>query len=182
MSGRKDVLEMAGIRKKGKKNPKRGLWNYTEVNRVKVNMERTGESPQIGWIIRGGTFFGGGAHTGLSLHLSPHVHNEEGRLLSYSLFFFLFFFFLELHNCVRTLRVKTLWRETNNRGTVASEMFSRERERVEKVRKLVIQEPVKATRFLPFSSFFLYPNVGCFVRCTRTKRLLLFVFFAIVHQ
>jgi hypothetical protein len=25
MSGRKDVLEMAGIRKKGKKNPKRGL-------------------------------------------------------------------------------------------------------------------------------------------------------------
>ena len=38
------------------------------------------------------------------------------------------FFSWSIYNCVRTLHVKTLWRETNNRGTVASEMLSRERE------------------------------------------------------
>jgi hypothetical protein len=154
MSGRKDVLEMAGIRKKGKKNPKRGLWNYTEVNRVKVNMERTGESPQIGWIIRGGTFFGGGAHTGLSLHLSPTCIMKR---VAFSLIRYFFSFFSSFLSCT-TAYAHYASRHCGGKQTTAERLHpkcSAERER--ELRKSEsslyknLSRPPGSFLFLPFS-------------------------------
>lgn len=117
-------------------------------------------------------------HTHRSLSTSlPHVHNEEGRLLSYSLFFF----FLELRTHITRQDIVEGNKQPRNGCIRNVEFRERELRKSESSLYKNLSRPPGSFLFLPYF-LFLHPNVGCFVRCTRTKRLLLFLFFAIVHQ